>query len=403
MEVRIKALGENFAAKVTSQEALVVLFSNMEIHMKKGLLALAVLGAFASAASAQSSVTMYGIIDMNLQRNDPSATGRASTTGVNSGHQSGSRFGVRGSEDLGGGLSAVFTIENGYSGDTGAAGQGGLLFGRQAWAGLRSTGAGTFALGRVATFSSGTGSFDMFGAVDPFATGFGLSGLQNTFSSANATRVNNAALWQSPNWGGFRAGLGYSFNIGAAENAGSGSNNSMIFTGFNYTGGPVFVSLTYDRIKPTDAQKATLSANGVNGNQTHIQVGGTFDAKVVKVHAGYAKESNQFAASTVGTTNGADASAWMAGFTVPVGNAAILGSYQKRNGKALTVGTTTYEADRTVWSLGGTYNLSRRTNLYFSYASSDGKKSLNDTGATATAANAAYDTKQTTVGIRHQF
>ncbi len=104
--------------------------------MKKSLLALAVLSAFAGVASAQSSVTLYGIIDMNLQRNDPKAGGAASTTGVNSGHQSGSRWGVRGSEDLGGGLSAVFTLEGGYSGDTGLQGQG-ALFGRQVWAGLR--------------------------------------------------------------------------------------------------------------------------------------------------------------------------------------------------------------------------------------------------------------------------
>lgn len=355
--------------------------------MKKSLLALAVLGAFAGVASAQSSVTLYGIIDMNLQRNDPKAAGQASTTGVNSGHQSGSRFGFRGSEDLGGGLSAVFTIEGGFSGDTGASGQGGLLFGRQVWAGLRSNTAGLLVAGRAASFSSGTGSLDMFGSVDPFLTGFGTAGLQNTFSSANATRVNNAIAYQSPKWGGFQLGVGYSFQAVGSENPGSGANNPVIFTAASFGTGPFYGVVTYDRVSPTDAQKA----GGLPNDQTHLQVGATFDLKVVKLHAAYAKEDNQFVLSTVGTTNGADATAYMAGFTIPVGNLSILGSYQKRDGKVLG----TYEADRTVWALGGSYNLSRRTNLYLSYADSDGKKTLNN--------NNTYDKKETTVGIRHQF
>jgi predicted porin len=354
--------------------------------MKKSLLALAVLGAFAGVASAQSSVTLYGIIDMNLQRNDPKPAGLASTTGINSGHQSGSRWGIRGSEDLGGGLSAVFTLEGGFSGDTGLQGQG-ALFGRQVWAGLRSNTAGLIAAGRVATFSSGTGSLDMWGSVDPFLTGFGTASLGSTFSSSAALRVNNAIAYQSPKWGGFQLGLGYSFQIAGTENPGSGANNPGIITAASFGSGPFYGVVTYDRVSPTDAQKA----GGLNNDQTHLQLGATFDLKVVKLHAAYAKEDNQFVASSVGTTNGADATAYMAGFTVPVGNLSLLGSYQKRDGKALG----TYEADRTVWALGASYSLSRRTNLYFSYADSDGKKSLNN--------NAAYDKKETTVGMRHLF
>jgi len=289
----------------------------MEIHMKKSLVALAVLGAFAGAASAQSSVTMYGIIDVNFQINDPKAAGTTSTSGINSGHQFGSRFGVRGSEDLGGGLAAIFTIESGFNPDLGTSAQGGRLFGRQAWAGVRSASFGSVVAGRVAIFGSGTGSWDMFGSVDPFGTGFGISSLGSTFSSANALRVDNAVLWQSPNWSGFRAGAGYSFNIAGAETAGSGTNTKMIFTGANYTGGPLFLSATYDRVDVPNADA-----------QTHLQVGGTFDAKVVKLHAAYAKEDNQRAASAVGTTNGADATAYMVGVTVPVGKAInLLGSY----------------------------------------------------------------------------
>lgn len=354
--------------------------------MKKSLLALAVLSAMAGVASAQSSVTMYGIIDMNLQRNDPKPNGVASTTGVNSGHQSGSRFGVRGSEDLGGGLSAVFTLENGFSGDDGTQGQSGRLFGRQVWAGLRG-GFGTVALGRFALFSSGTGSFDMFGATDPFATGFGISSLSSTFSSVAITRVDNGALWQSPNWGGLRLGAGYSFQANGTEGAGSGANNPVIFTAVNYTGGPIFAVVTYDRIKPTDAQKAA----GRSDDQTHIQVGFTFDAKIAKAHLAYAKEDNQFLGSATAANAGNDATAWMAGVTVPLGSVNLLASYQKRDGD--TLGTT--NADRRVWSVGTSYSLSRRTNLYASYADSDGSNSINN--------NPTFDRKQITAGVRHQF
>ena len=354
--------------------------------MKKSLLALAVLGAFAGAASAQSSVTMYGIFDVNYQINDPKASGAASTSGINSGHQFGSRFGVRGAEDLGGGLAAIFTLENGFSGDTGQLGQGGRLFGRQVWAGVRSNSFGSIVAGRVAIFGSGTGSFDMFGTTDPFGTGFGISSLASTFSSANAVRVDNAVLWQSPNWSGFRAGAGYSFNINGSEAAGSGANTRMVFTGLNYAKGPIFASVTYDQVK----------VPGAPDTQTHLQVGGVFDLKFMKLHAGYAKEDNQRVASTVGTTNGADASAYMVGLTVPFGKSVqLLGSYQSRNGKAVTTGATTYEADRTVWGVGALYALSNRSTLYANYGSSDGKKSLNN--------NAAYDTTQLTVGMSHRF
>lgn len=360
--------------------------------MKKSLLALAVLGAFAGAASAQSSVTMYGIIDMNYQINDPKAAGAQSTSGINSGHQFGSRFGVRGAEDLGGGLAAIFTLENGFSGDTGQLGQGGRLFGRQVWAGVRSNSFGTIVGGRVAIFGSGTGSFDMFGTTDPFGTGFGISSLASTFSSANAVRVDNAVLWQSPNWSGFRAGAGYSFNINNAETAGSGTNTRMVFTGLNYAKGPIFASVTYDQVKVPNAPDT----------QTHLQVGGVFDLKFMKLHAGYAKEDNQRVASTVGTCGtptagcGADATAYMVGATIPVTKAVnLIGSYQSRNGKALTTGATTYEADRTVWGIGALYALSNRSTLYANYGSSDGKKSLNN--------NNAFDTTQLTVGMSHRF
>ena len=81
--------------------------------MKKSLLALAVLGAFAGAASAQSSVTLYGRLDLSVNKG-------VGQTAKNLSNGSGSRFGVRGSEDLGGGMSALFNLEHRFDADTGA-------------------------------------------------------------------------------------------------------------------------------------------------------------------------------------------------------------------------------------------------------------------------------------------
>ena len=112
--------------------------------MKKSILALAVLGAVSGAASAQSSVTVYGLVDVALVRESGAATG--ASTKITSGVGAGSRLGFKGSEDLGGGLSALFLLENGFQADTGAMGQGGLLFGRQAYVGLQG-GFGTVTIG----------------------------------------------------------------------------------------------------------------------------------------------------------------------------------------------------------------------------------------------------------------
>jgi len=258
--------------------------------MKKTWVALAVAGAFAAgAAQAQSSVTLYGIIDVNyMWQALPTTVGtgtsarvqQESFSAINSGHQSGSRWGLRGSEDLGGGLKAIFTIEGGYNPDTGTLGQGGLLFGRQAWAGLQG-GWGAVVLGRLATFSSGTGSFDMFGRTDPFLTGFGLASLGNTFYSANALRIDNAIAYQTPTWAGFKAGIGYSTRIAGNEVAPSSANADGIISALSWEAGPFWVAVTYDSIdNPTGGS-----------DQKHLQIGATFDIGPVRLHVVYADQS----------------------------------------------------------------------------------------------------------------
>jgi predicted porin len=376
----------------------------MEIHMKKGIVALAVLGAFSGAALAQSSVTLYGIVDVNYMWEEKPTTvsGRVqqeSVGQINGGHQAGNRWGLRGSEALGGGWSAIFTLEGGFDIDRGATGQGGRIFGRQAWVGL-SSGMGDLVAGRLASFSSGTGSFDMFGRTDPFATGFGLASLGQTFYSANALRIDNTIAYRTPVWGGFRGGVGYSTRVDGAETAPSDTNTSAFISGLQFSSGPFWASLTYDVI-----DFANNAVPGVTNpsNQKHLQLGATFDLGPVRLHGGYANQSNVRAVAVSGGSGvfgqlpagfSFDSDSYMLGVTWKIGSFEALGSYQWLDADSKLFNGVNTEPDYNIWALGGKYHMSRRTNLYASYASRDADGTLLDN---------SFNFKQFAVGINHRF
>jgi len=388
--------------------------------MKKSLIALAVLGAMAGTASAQSSVTMYGIVDVGYQWNDIGVNlGTAATpnwqsesvSSFDSGFQSGSRLGVRGSEALGGGWNAIFTLEAGFDVSTGMSQQGSRLFGRQAWGGLQHAGLGSFVIGRVATVSSGTGSFDLWGAVDPFATGFGKFGLQATFISSSALREDNAFLWRSPNWAGFNFGASYSFNVSGAEVAPSGNNTTAFGLGGNYTWGPVLIAVTYDQINAPDNLPAINQED-----QKNLQAGVVVDLKFLKIHGAYANQGNvqlvQSAVSPAGVAPTGlipyDNKAYMLGVTVPLFGGNLLASYQTSDADMITYGPPAtryqFEPDYNVWGVGYTYPFSRRTNLYVGYGQGEWDGTINQLGTVATfPASERFDFKQFAVGIRHLF
>jgi len=382
--------------------------------MKKSLIALAVLGAMAGTASAQSSVTIYGIVDIGVQWNEVGTNlGTAaaprweseSVFGVESGFQSGSRLGVRGSEALGNGWSAIFTLESGFAVDTGTSGQGGRLFGRQAWGGFQNASLGSFVAGRVATVSSGTGSFDLWGAVDPFATGFGVFGLQGTFIPSNALREDNAVLWRSPNWGGFNFGASYSFNINGAEVVPSGNNVSGFTLGGNYTWGPLLIAVTYDQINAPD--NITFRED-----QKMLQAGAVLDLKFLKIHGAYANQTNIQLVQAVNSGGGLaptglvpyDNQAFMLGLTIPLFGGNLLGSYQMSDADEVTYGPlpTRYEPDYNVWGVGYTYPFSRRTNLYVAYGQVEWDGSITSTPVVVSPSE-RFDRKQFALGIRHLF
>lgn len=377
--------------------------------MKKTWIALAVAGVFAAgAAHAQSSVTLYGIVDVNYTWQEvPTTVGTGTATRVqqesvskiDGGHQSGSRWGLRGSEDLGGGLKAIFTLESGFDIDRGTSAQGGRLFGRQAWAGLSGS-MGDVVAGRIATFSSGTGSFDMFSQVDPFGTGFGLASLGQTFYSANATRLDNTIAYRTPTWGGFQGGLAYSTRVDGAETAPGSSNTTAFASGVKWGSGPFYAVLTYDVI---DFSNTAVAGNANPDDQKHLQIGATWDIGPVRLHGGYANQSGVRAVAVGGGAGvfGAlpanlsfDSDSFMLGLTWKLGAFTALASYQWLDADSQVINRVNYEPDYNIWAVGGTYTLSRRTNLYATYATRD---------ADGTLVGNSFNYKQFAVGVAHRF
>jgi len=372
--------------------------------MKRSAASLALLALVCSGAAAQSSVTLYGIVDVGAQWNKryESATDRQeSVWSLDSGYQSGSRFGLRGSEPLGDGLAAIFALEGGFDASTGESTQGGRLFGRQAWAGLQG-GWGSLALGRIPTPSSGTGSFDMWAAVDPFAAGFGINQSGSTFVAANALREDNAVLWVTPVLGGFKGAAGYSFNRSDPESAPQDGNSNAVNLAASFSAGAFYGVVTYDILAYPDAGSA--NANAGYPDEKLLQIGATFDLKVVKLHAAWAGQDDVSAVragvsiAPPGGVVAYDNQSWMAGVSVPLGRASLLASYQYANADSVSYatasGTANFEPDYAVWGLGFSYPYSLRTNVYLGYGQVSAKGSLSST---------QVDRQQAAMGLRHRF
>jgi predicted porin len=230
--------------------------------MKKRITAaLAILGAVAIPAHAQSSVTLYGVIDEGLQFN---TNGKNVVNGTNVGGRQwgldsltgpyGSRWGVKGSEDLGGGLSAVFVLESGVNLNSGAFAQGGTEFGRQAYVGLRSQRFGSVLLGRQYDSIN-----DYIGPLTFGLAAYG-SGITHPGDIDNTThdyRTNNTIKYVSPNLDGLT--FGGTVTLGGV--AGSTSESSGFSAGMGYNQGPLQLGLVYELYKNPSNAGAALNSN----------------------------------------------------------------------------------------------------------------------------------------------
>jgi len=340
--------------------------------MKKALIALAVLGLTGGAAVAQSSVTLFGVIDADLKY---VKTGGLTMKKLDSSGLNTSRFGVRGTEDLGGGLKAGFWLESQIDADTGVAGGGGAFWGRRATVSL-SGDFGEVRLGRNKTVSRlHVEDFD------PSAfTGLGsVSVLYSNLGSGNSTsfgRADNLASYSLPaNLGGFYGGVDVSAGEGTSTNKGQSVR-------LGYKQGPLHVSGAYaSTSNANDSSKFKLTS-----------VGAAYDFGVVRPSLSYTESKYLSRKQKVLT----------ASLTAPLGQGQLWGSYSqaKTSGEAgfATVGTPK------LFAVGYVYNLSKRTALYTTFAQlkNDGTTRFALGGAPAATANGLKSTGYD-VGVRHSF
>ncbi|CAG2150610.1 porin [Cupriavidus plantarum] len=221
--------------------------------MKKSLLTLAIGSLCAGSAFAQTSVTLYGIVDQSIRYQTNADAGNHSQTQVTNGAITNSRWGLKGAEALGNNLKAIFQLENGFDPDTGRANQGGSLFGRQAYVGL-SGDFGAVKLGRQYTEG-----FNFFGDYDPLTIG---NYDNNAWPFFLTQFRNNNVISYSGAFSGLSVGASYGFG----EVPGSQTKNQYWGTRAAYEFGPFGIGGVYQEIKDINSNKQQMW--GVAGKYT---------------------------------------------------------------------------------------------------------------------------------------
>jgi predicted porin len=238
--------------------------------MLKKTIASATLGLVGSVAHAQSSVALYGLIDAGVTyaNHVATSTGHDNLVRYADGVAQGSRWGIRGTEELGSGLSAIFTIEGGFSSGDGTISQGGALFGRQAWVGLDKNGVGSLTLGRQYTLSRDY--IHSYTTAHETAAGNYAYHI-NDLDQLTSSRINNAVKFSSASFSGLTFGVLYGFSNQAGEFSGSPSTTQGTTTtpgsariysaGLNYAPNPFAIGVAYTNMRfPGSATPAFTSS-----------------------------------------------------------------------------------------------------------------------------------------------
>jgi len=402
--------------------------------MKKSLFAVAALSAIAGAAQAQSSVTVYGIVDAGYVGSNQKLAGAPSTTqpigATNSAFgqsaESTSRLGFKGTEDLGGGLSAFFTAETSLTpNDSNMS----TLNNRQSFVGLKKNGVGQFAFGTQYTtifnaaaltdpgnLNNVTGN--VIYAVSPVGGNNGkvvnpVTGATGTTNSTSvtgqtdafATRAANQLSVASDTFAGFQVNAMYTLNNSNQTQINSSSGGSTNYNGWglgaNYTWNKLFLTANYQALKSAQTAYASLSSplpaiwggatyQGSQTQDNQAYIAGTYDFGILKA---YAQWVSRKATDTVNSNYYAKRNAQQLGvrsYITPTIEAwASVG-----NGKVTAFGVSNPSANFTGYQLGGNYYISKRTNLYAIYGS-------NQTAAST--ASTAYSANNYALGVRHTF
>lgn len=368
----------------------------------KRALPVIVLMAPLACAYAQSSVTVYGAIDLSVGQSD---NGTGAVTNMFSGVGPGSRLGFRGREDLGGGLFANFLLEQGIAADTGGLNQGGLAWGRQIFVGL-SKDWWSVSMGRQyspmnlsltetdALYQVYWGSTPGVGNavyLSPNAAA-GSGGFQSS------ARVNNSIL-ATGTGGGFTGRL-----MAAAGDEASNGSGRLMMLGGTYKAGPVQVSGTVNRFR----QYATSITPGASPElQTEWQLGGSYNFGLAQAFLGYYSYDPSEANRPAGPPTATDprflktTSSWL-GVRVPISVGTLMTQVMRTNFEY-----NGPDGEGTTFALTYEYPLSKRTTVYGSYAqvnnNNQGLVSVQAATVAVFPASAGADIKAYSVGLRHAF
>jgi predicted porin len=422
--------------------------------MKKSLLAVAAIGAFASAAQAQSSVTVYGILDVGFVGSAYSGTAvaasannmgtvgtggpaqKANSAGFGQSAESTSRLGFKGSEDLGGGLAAIFTVETAINPDGAASA---FVFNRQTFVGVKKNGTGTAAIGTQYTpifdvmattdaagmnnlvgnavysgsLQSTTGTFNQGQA--PYTSVNATQVSLNQVSSAYVTRASNAIKFQSDRIGGLAGQVFYAASSsnqtvsGTQATTSQGPNvNNMFGANLDYVWNKLNVVAAYQTSKSQTAATSPASLNftlangtagslGVNNNDSQTYAAATYDFGILKAYGQYITRK---AFETTDSNTGTSRTGYQLGaksFITPT--ISVYATYGLGKSSYLQAGSA-YANFRST-QLGTDYFLSKRTNLYAAYGSFN--QSSPASSASALSSVSGVSGMNYAVGVRHTF
>ena len=351
--------------------------------MQKKIIALAVAGLVSGVAFAQSNVTIYGTVDMAyVHQSDTGSTGGNAYNAIDDGGWDRSRFGLKGTEDLGNGLSVSFQQEFALHADV----NGGPITQRPAFVSLAGKGWGSIKMGNFWNVVDDTASNASAGGGGQVGWGEGV------IDVSLLTLANNAVQFDSLDYSGFKFAAGYSSNFHSAnDDSVSDKNMRAWFGGANYTNGGLFVGATY-----------TSGSQGMNNvDYDEWLLGASYDFKMAKVGLTYADASIDGDANFLAAaTNKLDRKTWRANVSVPVtAKDTVTLSYTDSN---LERHDHMSDYDASAWGIAYMHALSKRTNLYAAGYLADANHGflvIDPDGS------GSYDAYQTglKVGVRHQF
>lgn len=386
--------------------------------MEKTLAAVAVLGAFAGSAVA-ADVTLYGLVDYGVRYQnldaDTAGVDKINKVDMKSGANSGPRFGLKGTEDLGNGVKVGFVLENGFAADTGALGNSKRLFDREAQLFVDGS-FGRVSFGRVGQLASANGSYGLLGVTGPFSTGYGdaTSGLK--FVGANGfTRFDNTITYMTPSFAGLTVYAQYSMDTDGADEVGvenESSSDRYYGIGAKFVAGGLTLVGVVDSIN-----YATVGKNAVVQDMDDaltVTIGGNYDFQVAKVYFGgqYFDNAKAVASNNVTFdektkkvvidkgyklgTLGAEGWGLGLGVGVPVmgGTASAYAGYLDAD----SVDDSDASLKRFTGAVGYSYTFSKRTSMYstLSYTKDEYKAAANADKVKPTSVEAI-------VGLIHKF